>query len=87
MGDEAKAKNKPFNIKEWTVEQRQGRDVPRQSNGFDCGMFVTVCADSIVNGISLNESSYSEREMPAYRMRLAKAILLGKLYNDVFTYN
>ena len=49
--------------------------------------FVTVCADSIVNQLPLNESSYLVRELLDYRMRLAKAILLGKLYNDVFTYN
>ena len=81
MSDEAKSKMKPFDREEWRIEQRQGRNVPRQTDGFNCGMFVTLVADSLVQGLPLDESSYSQDEMPNYRMRLAKAILLGKLYN------
>ena len=81
MSDEAKSKMKPFDREEWRIEQRQGLNVPRQTDGFNCGMFVTLVADSIVQGLPLDKSSYSQEEMPNYRMRLAKAILLGKLYN------
>ena len=81
MSDESKSKKIPFDRTEWTIEQIQGPNVPRQTDGFNCGMFVTLVADSIVQGLPLDESSYSQDEMPNYRMRLAKAILLGKLYN------
>ena len=81
MSDEAKSKGKPFDRDEWSIEQIQGPNVPQQTDGFNCGMFVTLVADSIVHGSPLNETSYSQDEMPNYRMRLAKAILLGKLYN------
>ena len=81
MSDESKSKKIPFDRTEWTIEQIQGPNVPRQTDGFNCGMFVTLVADSIVQGLPLDKSSYSQEEMPIYRMRLAKAILLGKLYN------
>ena len=81
MSDESKSKRIPFDRKEWRIKQRQGPEVPQQTDGFNCGMFVALVADSIVQGLPLDKSSYSQEEMPNYRMRLAKAILLGKLYN------
>jgi Ulp1 family protease len=41
--DEATAKNKTFDILEWQLINMV--DIPQQNNGFDCGVFVIVCAD------------------------------------------
>lgn len=74
-------KQKPFDQKDWKIVPRQARDVPMQSNDFDCGMFVILCADTIAKNIPLDENSYSESELPEYRILLAQAISLGKLFN------
>lgn len=66
---------------EWTIHPQQNKNVPRQSNGYDCGMFVILCADCVVNNLPLTEASYSENLLGGYRRKLVKAILLGKLYN------
>jgi Ulp1 family protease len=80
LGDEAINKKKTFNQNEWKIVPRQGRDVPNQSNDFDCGMFVILCADAIVNNLPLDETSYSQSVLPEYRILLAQAISLGKLF-------
>ena len=85
MSDVAQSKDKPFDRGEWNIEQRQGPKVPHQTDGFNCGMFVTLVADSIVQGLPLDKSSYSQDKMSNYRMRLAKAILLGNLYDASIT--
>ena len=50
MSDESKSKRIPFDRKEWRIKQRQGPEVPQQTDGFNCGMFVALVADSIVQG-------------------------------------
>jgi Ulp1 family protease len=81
LGDEAIDKQKPFDQKDWKIVPRQARDVPFQTNKFDCGMFVILCADTIAKNMPLDENSYSESELPEYRILLAQAISLGKLFN------
>ena len=87
MSDEAKSRGKPFHRDEWTIEQKQGLKVPWQTDSFNCGMFVILFADSIVQQLPLDQSSYTEAEMPNYRIRLAKSILLGNLYNALLHIN
>ena len=82
MGDEAIDKHKPFNQEDWKIVPRQAREVPFQTSKFDCGMFVILCADTIVKNLPLDNNSYSESELPEYRILLAQAISLGKLFNN-----
>jgi Ulp1 family protease len=64
-----------FDVNEWTEYQKQFSSVPTQENGWDCGMFVILVIDSIVNSIPLISSRYSTSDMPEYRLKLAQAIL------------
>jgi len=71
-----------FDESDWTETTSQHSSMPRQSNGADCGMFVIMVIDSIVNNIPLRETSYKESDLPEYRFKLAKAILHSTLYNN-----
>ena len=52
------------------------KDVPQQSNGVDCGVFVLVCADFLSDDLPLD---YSQEEMEHYRQKIATDILRGSL--------
>ena len=56
--------------------------VPLQENGFDCGMFVIMYVDSLVNNISVDHSSFTQQQIPEYRLKLAHAIRRGSLNNN-----
>ena len=69
------AKGVAFDENEWDEYPLQFGSVPTQLNGHDCGMFVILVIDSIVNSIPLISSRYSTSDMPEYRLKLAQAIL------------
>jgi Ulp1 family protease len=77
---ESTAKGVAFDAGEWTEYPEQLNSVPTQENGCDCGMFVILVIDSIFNSLPL--SSYSQSDMPEYRLKLAQAILQQSLYNE-----
>lgn len=58
------------------------RTVPLQENGFDCGMFIIMYVDSLVNNISVDHSSFTQQQIPEYRLKLAHAIRRGSLTNN-----
>lgn len=66
----------PFNFDGWIQECRF--NIPRQSNGYDCGVFVLVLADHLSRDASLN---YSQSDMPLWRSMIAFEIASGKLLN------
>ena len=68
-----------FDENEWTEYPVQFNSIPTQENGWDCGMFVILVIDSIVNSIPLISSRYSTSDMPEYRLKLAQAILQQSL--------
>ncbi len=51
-------------------------DVPRQENGFDCGMFALTCADYLSDDLPLR---YSQQEMRQRRINTAAFILRGNI--------
>ncbi|KAI1213597.1 cysteine proteinase [Annulohypoxylon truncatum] len=57
---------------EWRTEQY---DVPQQTNGYDCGMFVIT--NSIYLSLGVDPSGYSQDDMPLQRLRIAAVLLNG----------
>jgi Ulp1 family protease len=49
-------------------------DLPRQTNGFDCGMFVILNADAISNNQPLVKETFCESDIPLARLQLVKVI-------------
>ena len=82
MIDEAKAKHKAFDKDEWKLFPKQEKRAPIQTNSYDCGMFVIACIDSLVNNLPIEESSYSQEDMPEFRLKLVKSISQGSLHKN-----
>ncbi|KAI1451412.1 cysteine proteinase [Annulohypoxylon moriforme] len=61
-----------FKADEWHTEQYQ---VPYQTNGYDCGMFVIT--NSIYLSLGIDPSGYSQEDMPLQRLRIAAVLLNG----------
>ncbi|KAI0850050.1 cysteine proteinase [Daldinia vernicosa] len=57
---------------EW---RQESYSVPRQTNGYDCGMFVIT--NSIYLSLGIDPSGYSQSEMPLQRRRIAAMLLNG----------
>ncbi|KAI8958425.1 cysteine proteinase [Daldinia sp. FL1419] len=57
---------------EWQIEHHE---VPTQTNGYDCGMFVIT--NSIYLSLGIDPSGYSQSEMPLQRRRIAAMLLHG----------
>jgi Ulp1 family protease len=76
LQDEAKEKKGiTLDVSDWTlIDSHEGEDVPQQHNGFDCGVFTTICADYISDDLPL---VYSQQEMPLNRAKIGAAILRG----------
>ena len=53
-----------------------------KTNSYDCGMFVIACIDSLVNNLPIEESSYSQANMPEFRLKLVKSISQGSLHKN-----
>eukprot|EP01038_Epipyxis_sp_PR26KG_P006123 gene6123-8439_t len=60
---------------EWELSQKEP-NVPQQRNGFDCGVFSTICADFISDDLPLR---YSQIHMQQFRVKTAAAILRGEI--------
>ncbi|KAI1499426.1 hypothetical protein F5X99DRAFT_284126 [Biscogniauxia marginata] len=61
-----------FRDNEWRIIHFQ---VPSQTNGYDCGMFVIT--NSIYLALGLDPNSYSQDDMPLQRRRIAAMLLNG----------
>jgi sentrin-specific protease 1 len=79
LEDEALAKGKTFKRDEWKLDNKL--DIPRQQDGFNCGMFVILYIETLVKDSFVDSSSFSSNDVSTYRLKLAKAILRGTLIN------
>ena len=77
--DEARERNHEFvpNIHEWTFESV--KDSPLQTNSVDCGVFVIMYANFLIDNIPLDESSFTESNMEYFRSKIIHDMLLGYL--------
>jgi hypothetical protein len=69
-----------IDINEWTRFQQEVH-VPQQHNGYDCGMFVLMCARAIAYNQPF--SSYHQRDVPRYRSMIGRHILQGSLLDFI----
>ena len=83
LEDEAKAKEKLFDRNEWKLDSETQRQAgcPRQTDGYNCGLFIIMYMDTLVKNSFVHSNSFSVSEMPNYRLKLAKAIRRGTLLN------
>ena len=63
--DEWKKKNADVDTESWSVEIP--KDIPRQMNGCDCGVFMLKYADYIATGCPL---TFHQRDMEYFRRRI-----------------
>jgi Ulp1 family protease len=75
------AKGKTFNLADWKLDNNERKVIPRQQDGFNCGMFVILYIDTLVKDSFVDSSSFSSNDVSTYRLKLAKAILRGTLIN------
>ena len=71
MEEEAAAKNKIIHISEWKTYSNQEDSVPRQPNDYDCGLFVLMYTETLIN---------TEEQLSENRLKLAKVILRGSMF-------
>ena len=79
--DEARDKmGETINPLEWEMVTRK-KDVPKQFNGVDCGVFTIICADFLSDDLPLE---YKHTQMEFFREKIGTDIIRGKLlYPDV----
>jgi sentrin-specific protease 1 len=71
-------KNEYFDKSQW--ELIDCKDNPKQnSRSVDCGAFVIACADFLIDDLPINTDSYSQENMPQWRMKIATDILRKQL--------
>ncbi|KAF8077457.1 hypothetical protein N665_1035s0018 [Sinapis alba] len=76
FADEVRDKSEvEVDVSHWRQEFVQ--DLPEQSNGFDCGMFMIKYIDFYSRGLDL---CFTQEHMPLFRVRTAKEILQLKAY-------
>ena len=73
--DEARNKNSTFDASEW--ELKSIKDCPQQHNGYDYGVFTIMCANFLFDNLPILETSYGQRNMALFRMKIACDILHG----------
>ena len=66
-----------LNMDEWVKENRQ--DIPRQQNGFDCGVFMCMFAEYISRGTL--HMDFSQDNILFFRKRMVYEIATKKLMN------
>ena len=67
-----------FKEREWTVKGRGG---PRQTNGFDCGVFVSTTAKMISLGV--DPMAYSAVDIPLQRRRIVAELMNGGFHGEL----
>ena len=65
-----------IDLREWKCFHQE-TDVPQQRNGFDCGMFIIMCARAVAYNQPL--TSYCQEDMPRYRTMIGRHILRQRL--------
>ena len=78
LKDEAKDKNGvEYDTSDWKCVPQ--RDIPQQKNGFDCGMFTILNCDFMCDDLPLTEDSFSQSDLPEFRLKTVLKILDGEL--------
>ena len=78
LKDEAKDKNGiEYDTSDWSCVSQ--KDIPQQNNGFDCGMFTILNCDFMSDDLPLTEDSFSQSDMPEFRLKTVLKILDGEL--------
>jgi len=72
LNDEAYKNGVQFDPSQW---KKRRMDTPLQSNLYDCGIFVCVISDFLLEDLPLN--LFSQDDMPFFRRRLCADILRG----------
>ena len=54
-----------------------GTSTPQQHNGFDCGVFVAIYVDFLMDDLELE--NFCQEDMEYFRMRLSVDIIRGYL--------
>ncbi|MES1921780.1 hypothetical protein MHBO_003310 [Bonamia ostreae] len=62
-------------------ETKMVRNLPRQENGFDCGVFVCKAAEFLSDGMPL---VYKQSDMGLLRKRMALEIMMKKTDSEIF---
>ena len=67
-------KNGPMpNPSEWQLVQV--KEIPRQQNGNDCGVFALAFAEILSKGLEVTKSSFFQRDIPYFRQQIKYDIL------------
>jgi Ulp1 family protease len=61
---------------QWSLQSRLPH-VPQQGNGYDCGVFTSMCADYLTDDLPLQ--CYGQADMENFRLRIAAACMRGQL--------
>ncbi len=78
LNDEANDKKiQGFNAAEWTLVTCNQVTTPKQLNGYDCGVFISMFADFILEDIPL--INFNQSDIPLFRERMCLHITRGKL--------
>ena len=64
----------------WDVQRFMPAESPRQQNGFDCGMFVCMYADYMLQDLP---EQFSQQDMPMLRNKICYCVLTGCLLYTV----
>ena len=79
LKDEAADKtNQDLDTTLWRLHH-QGKEVPRQDNYDDCGVFSIMCADVVSDDLPVNERTYNFSQMPTIRLQIGAAIMQGRI--------
>jgi sentrin-specific protease 1 len=74
--DEALDKKKlAIDVSNWKLISNE-KHVPQQTNGYDCGVFTTICADFISDDLPLE---YDQNDMEFFREKIGTDIVRGCL--------
>lgn len=76
LRDEAIKNTVVFNLNDWSMIS-MGKGTPQQNNGIDCGVFVAVTVDFLMD--NLNLQNFSQKDINFLRMRLSVYIIRGYL--------
>jgi len=80
LSDECMDKTREsLNMNEWQCFHKEP-GVPQQENGYDCGVFVLMCARAIAYNQPL--TSYHQDNMQRYRLMIGRDILRGSLLDS-----
>ncbi|XP_074449126.1 sentrin-specific protease 2-like [Larus michahellis] len=69
-------RNMELNVSEWTVHSMEPHEIPQQSNGSDCGVFICKYADYISREKLM---TFTQTHMPYFRKKMVWEILHQEL--------